>query len=258
MNMDLKKTARFIIPIIVALVSIFVVAKYAGSPETHLNTIQALDEKKTTVMELTAASTASSVAITAMPGDVGTPIAEKIVDLSSCFLIVLCALYLEKYLVTITGFVAFGILIPLACGLWAANVFMEREAFTRLAKKLAIFGVAIVLVIPASVKMSNLIETTYSASMQATLDAAKEEVEVVEVEEEKSFWESLVDDIKETVVTTKEGAEQKLNQFIEAIAIMLVTTCAIPILVLFFFIWLVKVILGVDVELPKSRKKIHF
>ena len=39
-----------------------------------------------------------------------------------------------------------------------------------------------------------------------------------------------------------------LNRFLEALAVMLVTTCLIPILVLLFFVWLVKLILGV--ELP--------
>ena len=48
------------------------------------------------------------------------------------------------------------------------------------------------------------------------------------------------------------GAVEKLrnvlNRFLEALAVMLVTTCLIPILVLLFFVWLVKLILGV--ELP--------
>ena len=39
-----------------------------------------------------------------------------------------------------------------------------------------------------------------------------------------------------------------LNRFIEAAAVLLVTSCLIPILVLLFFVWLVKLILGV--ELP--------
>ncbi len=52
--------------------------------------------KKTTALELTAAATAASAAITLIPGDAGTPIADKLADLSSYFLIVVCAIYLEK------------------------------------------------------------------------------------------------------------------------------------------------------------------
>ena len=44
-----------------------------------------------------------------------------------------------------------------------------------------------------------------------------------------------------------------MNDFIEALAIMLVTSCLIPILVLLFFVWIKKVILGVNVELPRKK-----
>ena len=66
----------------------------------NAHAIQSLDDKKTTALELTAAATAASAAITLIPGDAGTPIADKLADLSSYFLIVVCAIYLEKYLVT--------------------------------------------------------------------------------------------------------------------------------------------------------------
>ena len=45
-----------------------------------------------------------------------------------------------------------------------------------------------------------------------------------------------------------------LNRFIEALAVMLVTSCLIPILVLLFFAWLVKLMLGI--ELPPLRVKL--
>ena len=97
-----------------AIISFAVIAPFASSVDSYEGTISALDEKKDNVLKLTAASTATSVAITFIPGDAATPIAEKLADLSSYFLIVLCAIYLEKYLLTITGFVAFKILIPVS------------------------------------------------------------------------------------------------------------------------------------------------
>ena len=47
-----------------------------------------------------------------------------------------------------------------------------------------------------------------------------------------------------------ESARNSLSNFIEALAVMIVTSCIIPLLVLLFFLWLVKLILGVNVELP--------
>ena len=107
-KIDMKKILKVAVPLVVALISIFVLSKYATSTKFHEETIKALDAKKETVMELTAASTAASAAITLIPGDTATPIAEQIADLSSYFLIVICAIYLEKYLLTITGFGAFN------------------------------------------------------------------------------------------------------------------------------------------------------
>ncbi|MEE0960181.1 MAG: hypothetical protein UH654_09150 [Lachnospiraceae bacterium] len=47
-----------------------------------------------------------------------------------------------------------------------------------------------------------------------------------------------------------------LNNFVEAIAVMIITSCVIPILVIIFFIWLVKVLLDVDLSKVKLPEKI--
>ena len=43
-----------------------------------------------------------------------------------------------------------------------------------------------------------------------------------------------------------------LNRFVEATAVMVVTTCLIPILVIMFFGWLVKTLFGIPVVIPAS------
>lgn len=62
----------------------------------------------------------------------------------------------------------------------------------------------------------------------------------------------------ENVTISSEELVQKvqnsLNHFVEAVAVMLITSCVIPILVLLVFFWLIKVLLDVDIsgENPKS------
>lgn len=246
---------------VVALVSFYKVADYAASPETHRQTIEALEEKKATVMKLTGAATGVSVAITMIPGDAATPIAEKLADLSTIFLLVFSAIYLEKYLVTITGYAAFKLLIPLACGAGIVAVLFRSHIAKQLAAKLAVFGLAIVLVIPASVGISNLIEDTYHSSIQSTIDLALDTTEEIEEdaelnaakEEEKkgNFFSELLSTVTETVSVVTDKVENVLNHYLEALAVLLVTSCVIPVLVLFFFVWLVKIILGVDIPTPK-------
>ena len=180
MNFNKQKCITAAVLLLVAILSITVVGKYASAPENHQKTIASLDEKKQTVMELTAASTVTSALITLLPGDTATPIAEKMADVSGYLLVVLCAIYLEKYLVTITGYVAFTYLIPIACGLWILNLIFANATVRKLAAKIAVFGLAISLVVPASVKISDLIGDTYQAQIEATIEDAKNTQNILE------------------------------------------------------------------------------
>ena len=147
MSKTVKTTVKVIIPLLLAAVSVFVITGHAVNPKLYDHTLASIVDKKTTVMELTAASTAAAAVISALPDDTGTPIAEQLADLSGYFLIVLSALYLEKYLTTITGYAAFTVLIPLACLLYSANVFYKEKDLRNAARKIIILGVAIILVI---------------------------------------------------------------------------------------------------------------
>ena len=280
-NEKQKKIIFALIPIVIALLSFFVIARFTSSTEFNAKTIQSLDDKKTTVMELTAASTAASAAITLIPGDVGTPIANKLADLSSYFLIVLCAIYLEKYLVTITGYAAFKILVPIACVFFSGYLLWRKEILRVVAQKFLLFGLAVYLVIPASVKVADMIETTYASSIESTIETAKQTTDEIESEtgesgqvddkssNEKSqsdsdsdskenaggFFSGLFNKVQEGVSTATANVENVLNNFIEALAILLVTSCLIPILVLIFFVWLVKMLLGLNIDIPTFVRK---
>lgn len=263
---NVKKILKVVLPLLLALIFIFGVSKPLTSTEFHKHTIESLDEKKATVLKLTAASTAASVAISAIPSDLGTPIAEKMADLSSYFLIVLCAIFLEKYLITMVGFAACVILIPLACILFSANVFWQKDMVEKLIAKLLLFAVALMIVIPASVGVSDMIEKTYKESINTTIESAQNLEEEVNEEnsqdngEKDGWWNKLTSKVTSEVTGAMNKLENMFNNFIEALAVMIVTSCVIPILVLLFFVWLVKVILGVDIDTSsfiKKKRHIH-
>lgn len=298
-NFEYKKCIIAVILLLVAILSVTVIGKYVSAPENHQKTIASLDEKKQTVMELTAASTMTSALITLLPGDTATPIAEKMADVSGYLLIVLCAIYLEKYLVTITGYVAFTYLIPAACVLWILNLFFANATVRKLAAKLAVFGIAIFLVVPASVKISDLIGDTYQAQIEATIEDAKSTQNILENSDpgndtgeaeigtgtteaatantqEKtnsesgsvsnifdwakdafsSAKDSVANVVENVTISTEElvqKVENSLNHFIEAVAVMIITSCVIPMLVLLLFFWMVKIVLDVDLSGIKIR-----
>lgn len=250
MNQNSKKILSIVLPVIIAVFSIFVLAKPASSPTTYAKTIASLDEKKTTVMELTAASTAVSAAITLIPGDTATPIAEKLADLSTYFLVVLCAIYLEKYMLTLAGFAVFKVMVPAVCILFIVNVFRKSEACKRLMKKIGVLSLALIFLVPVSVKVSDFIQNTYEESINETISSAKEMSNELENEEDKSLWDRITDGATSAV----KKVEQSLNQFVEALAVLIVTSCIIPILILVFFVWLMKMLLGMDTS-PKMVKR---
>ena len=241
-----------LIPLLIALISVFVLSGPASSPEFHKDSLAELEEKQTTVLELSAASAAASAAITLIPGDTATPIADKLADLSSHFLVVLCAIFLEKYLLTITGFLAFKVLIPVACGAYLLHALFGWKGLRVLAFALLIFAV-----IPVSLQLSHMIETTYQASIDATIQSARETADAVESAagseeaEDEGFWEGLISSVTEGITSVTSGIADKVggmvNDFLEALAIMLVTSCVIPVLVLLSFIWFAKILLALDI-----------
>lgn len=253
-----KRVIAAFLCITLAFMSFFGMAKHMTSTRTHAETIAALDEKKATVMELTAASTAASAAITLIPGDTATPIADKVADLSTRFLIVLCAIYLEKYLVIITGYASWYLLIPVGFILLAVGLLLQkggiRQALMQLSTKLIVLGLAIALVIPASVKVSSIIEETYSSSIQQTIDSATQATEEIESAAQNTNKNGLniFNSLQQGVNDAARNLEQVLNKFMEAIAVMIVTSCVIPIVVLLFFWWVVKAIIGI--RLPPVQR----
>lgn len=266
------RIVMIVLCIVIALVSNIVLSKNYSSPEYTVNkkTITYLDEKKTTALELCAGATALSAAITLIPGDTGTPIAEKLTDLSGYFLIVVSAIYLEKYLLTILGALTFRWLIPAAMIAIALYFGIRRDFFWKLGVKILIFGLAVYAVIPVSVHVSQLIYNTYQESIDTTLaetenlisqteENAQSSTESDQNSGDEGFFAGLVDKAKDTIEQAKDTAsiateqfKYMLNKFIDGLAVLIVTTCLIPIFVMVFFVWIVKMILGTAITQPAA------
>lgn len=253
---DVRKLAAAGVLLAVALVSALWVARITSDPAFHASAITALDEKKVTVMELTAATAAGSVAISAVPGDATTPIANQISDLSGYLLIVVGAIMLEKLLLSLTCYVTFQFLIPIACVLGIIYLFAHVEWCKVLARKLALFGIVICLIVPASIQVTRIVDETFQ--IQQTIDDAEQAVEqTADAGEEESNWFSQIGEaITGTVSDAIDQAEAALSRFIDAVAALLITTCVIPIAVLLFFVWVTKLIFGIELKVPTQAVRI--
>ena len=237
----------------VAALSAFVVSERVSAPEYHKASMEALEEKKITVMEMTAAS---SIAVAAIPGDATTPLADQIAELGSYLMIAAGAVMLEKFLLAITGHAAFSLLIPAACVLGILGMFLSSGVLKRLALRLAVTGLAIFMVIPASLKVSSLIEEAFEVSQtieEAEKAAGAVEEEAAEASGEEKGLSGWILGVGEKLNGAVDQAKKALGRFVDAVAVLIIINCVIPVLVLWFFLWLIKTAFSVDIHVPADR-----
>ena len=260
MNKSVVKTsARIVAAILVAALSIFVAAKTFTAPEFYADTMKYLDDKKVAVLELAGAATATSFAVSALHDDMGTAISNELADLSGYFLLIVSAIVFEKYFITLSAYAAFSWLIPFACALYFLFAVCRNDSFKRVAFRIFAFAIAICLLVPVSVRLSRLVEDVYDASVTDTVDSIKEstdeltgtETETAPTEEDKSWWAKLgdlltdtVDDVKNGLSGAKEKINTVLSQFVDSIAVLIVTSCVIPIAILFALLWIIRITFG--------------
>ena len=253
MQIHLGKGQRIIVAVVVALVSMFLLTKLSLLPAITNYSVSYLDSQRTTVTELSAASLASSAALTFIPGDVGTPIANKLADLSMYTVIVMCALLLEKYLVSITGILAFRILIPLACIIYIAyEAYFHNPGMMSIAKRLVALGLVLYALIPASVFVTKTIDNIYKTSIQETIQEANQQSEEIESQANNNVIDQFVNGLKNGISGLTNRFQTTLNKLIEAFAILIVTSCLISIMILVLMIWVVKMFLQLDIRMPKD------
>ena len=250
MENKLVKILISLLLVLLAVLSCFVVARLCDDSALNRTLLDSIDEKTATVMKLTSASAVASAGISAIPGDTATPIAEKLADLTGYFLIVLSVLYTEKALLTLLGAAAFKILVPVACAAGIVGVWFWGRG-KLLARKLAVFALAIAVAIPVSLLVSDGIYDRYSVRIDETLASSEELNEetapLAEADRDESIIATVLGRLSETATSLANKAAALLNRYVESVAILIVTSCILPCLGLVVILWLTKLLFGVDV-----------
>lgn len=274
-RLTLTKVLTIILIVAVAFISIAVLEPISSDKSEYEAIAASLEEKKDTVTKITLAADAASIAIASIPGDATTPLAEKVLDVASILVIVIGALVLEKVLLTSFGFITFKVLIPIACGLLLIYVLNSKVAFKVLAIKIFVFALVLVNIVPASIKISNYIYEANNEAITQLSDGTQLPViggiqQTENNEESKSWLSQVISGFKTKLETgTDEAinyAKEVSNKFIMAVAILILTTCVIPMLVVFTVLWLLKFLFGgaVPIEnisfvnlMAKDRRHAH-
>lgn len=261
---DILKTVALLVA---AVICFALIAPVVSEPGRWQGTFASIDDKAETVLMLAGASAVASTAISAIPDDFGTPIANQVAEYTDYLLLILSILMAEKYLLTILGLIAFRFLIPLALICAVPLVGRISPALKMITGKVAVLALALFLVIPASMAAADLIYDVYQVSFDETINAVSllnSEEDPAESEDEgffSSMWSSVSSAVSSTVDTVTHIPERVtniINHFLQSIAVMIVTSCIIPLAVLLMFLWIAKEITGYQVSLPvpKHRRRL--
>ncbi len=248
-----KESIATVLLIAVAVLSIFVIAKPAKSADTYKSTISSLDNKKMIAIGVTTAAAGTSAALAAIPGDATTPIANKVADIGSYMMLVVGAVFLEKILVTVFGYLSFTYIIPAACIIAILSMFINKTFLKTLAVKLFILGMAAVFIIPFSVKISDVIYENHRETVEQSIENTNAEIEETSGNENGGIM-GFINSVGESLATAADRAEKALSRFVDAVAILIITTCIIPIAVVLFAIWFVKFLFGISFRRGSSYK----
>ena len=101
--------------LLVAALSFFVIT--TKLPETTLiqETLKSIDTSSETVMKFSAATLSTSLAISALPDDFASPLADILADMNIYFVAILAIIFFEKILVLYGVKLAFAFFIPISC-----------------------------------------------------------------------------------------------------------------------------------------------
>ncbi|MBP3313042.1 MAG: hypothetical protein J6K84_00080 [Oscillospiraceae bacterium] len=240
--------------VIVILCSITIFANIFTDPQTYRKTIQSIDDKKLTVLGVSAAIAGSATLLASVPDDATTPLADELMDISSYLMIVVCVLVLEKSLLTVLGGAACYIVLPLACILALAFLYNKKHAWGLWAIKLTALALAFLMIVPASMKISDYIYEVNQVSFEESADALVESTGSETKEETKKLpwykklWNTVTNAVKQTVDSAMEQGKKVLNEFVDAVSVFVIAYCAVPILIVFAFLWLFKFLFGLKFE----------
>ena len=268
----------FFVCLILALVFFFLVAPKFEDIDTYGSLTETLDDKREQVIGLSATLAGLSVVVAAVPGDSTTPIADNIANLSSYLVIVLGALMLEKFLLPIMAIISWRILIPIGVFLLGCFIMSKKSVLCEWAIRCLVIGFMVFAIIPAGIKVGDVIDNSFNLSNsidQIKLDfeeidseaEAAEDDETEAEDDDKNFAEKIIDAGGEFISGIVDAgsrmfkkAKAIVGEALEVIAAYIVSTCVIPIGVLFVIYAAAKGVLSMlmrrfNIELPSKKKR---
>lgn len=248
---------------LIAALSFFVFT--AKLPESGFirDSLESVEDSSDTVMKFSAATLSASLAISALPDDFATPLADSLADMNLYFVAILVALFLEKILIRFGIKAAFAILIPLACCAGVLFVITKRALLRSLAVRLCVLALAVAFVVPCSTHITGVVAadlTDYvNETIQETEGGAGKLQEAMEAENDgRTMFERLSDLFQAAIRDLSDlmlHFQNTIRKCMNSIAILILTNCLMPLLTFFVLKWILRELFQLAIPLSPARTR---
>lgn len=223
-------------------------------------TVKSLEESQNTITAFSGTTIATSVAISALPDDFATPLANTISDLNIYLIFMLIVVFVEKLIVLEGTKISLALIIPIACVLHIAYVWTTKEVCKQFARKFMILGVSVVLVIPISTHFTEIVCADYMTYVDETIAETQAGADKINEAMTEDSNKSIFDKLSDAFETAIQGIKDLLTYFqnvvkkcVNSVAIMIVTTFVLPLLILILFRWLLKELFALNIPAPNVQ-----
>lgn len=237
------KTYKVLGLLVAIVMSAFWIEPYLSNPETHQETLQIIHESKNKAVFLSATVTIASTALSLLPDDTATPLANEISSLSTPLMMIVCVLYFEQFLLTLLESLAFKILLPFGFGFLLFSILTEKKIWRLYAWKLIFLAIVCSLVVPVSAYVVGMINETFAeqiGGIDAKIAEARGAFENIIGGENDGNILTFFSNVATGISSVFEFAKEALGLMIDGVAVLIITSCCIPAATAIMFIWLMK------------------
>lgn len=251
---------------LIATLSFFVFTAKLPESKFVKDSLESVEDNSDTVMKFSAATLSASLAISALPDDFATPLADSLADMNIYFVAILVVLFLEKILIRYGIYAAFAILIPLACFVGVLFIVTKRSLLKSLAIRLCVLALAVAFVVPCSTHITGVVASDLTSYVNDTIKeteggAGKLQEAMEGGTEDKTMFEKLSDlfqtairDISDLMLHFQNTIRKCMN----SIAILILTNCLMPLLTFFVLKWILRELFQIAIPLsPAGERRGH-
>ena len=256
---------NILILVLIGVFSFFIVTSWLPDRDFIQDSLESLEESSNTVMKFSAATLSTSLAISALPDDFATPLADSLADMNIYFIAILVMLHFEQLLIRYGVKLAFAIAIPAACGIGILSILLKKDLLKGIAARVAVLGLAVALVVPCSTHITNYVATDLTTYVENTIvdteDGADKLNEAMEGgTEEQTIFEKL-SDLFQTAINDMSNLmshfQNTIRKRMNSIAILILTNCLMPLVNFFILKWILKETFHIALPMPQMRRKRH-